>query len=172
MARTGVDQRDGSEPGTALLLWTGAVVGVLLRGATWVLSAFTVGPVLGVADLAADGFAHHRELLFAQAVLTIAAVLAAVVTGTGLQTDPARWRRPVRLLCLVFIVDNLAYLTPLVVVVTTGVGLTTPAWGLFGVAVLGNLGLAGLCVQILVRARRLRAPAAEPPVAVAAGPAG
>jgi hypothetical protein len=156
-----IDQRDGSEPGTAALLWTGAIVGVLLRGTTWVLSAFTVGPVLGMIDFVAGEYAPRRDTLFLQALITVAAVLAAVLTGVGLQTDPARYRVAVRALCALFIVDNLLYLGPVVAVVTMDLELTTSAWALFAVAVLGNLGLAGLCVQIIFRSRRLR-PAVQP----------
>ena len=46
-------QRDGTEAGTAAMLFTGAIAGVLLRGATWFLSAGTIGPVLGFLDTAA-----------------------------------------------------------------------------------------------------------------------
>src|SRR5690349_8782546 len=125
MARTEIDQRDGSEPGTAALLWTGAIVGVLLRGTTWVLSAFTVGPVLGMIDFLAAEYAPRRETLFLQALLTVAAVLATALLGVGLQTDPARHRPAVRLLCALFILDNLIYLGPVVFIAAVDPGLTT-----------------------------------------------
>jgi hypothetical protein len=95
-------QRDGSEAGTPGMLCGGAVAGVLLRGTTWVLSAFTIGPILGFLDLLAGGWATARTALFAQSVLTVAAVVAAVLCGLGLQSDPARYRRPVRLLAALF----------------------------------------------------------------------
>ena len=166
---------DGTEPGTAAMLYAGAVTGVLLRGTTWVLSAFTIGPVLGLVDTVAGGFHPRREMLFAQSVVTVVAVLAAILGGLGLQTDPARTRLPVRLLCLLFIVDALVYLAPVVAVATVGfVEITTSAWALFAVAVVGNLGLAGLAVLIIVRARRPRAPLAPaaPSRAGATSPAG
>jgi hypothetical protein len=166
MARTEIDQRDGSEPGTAALLWTGAVVGVLLRATTWVLSAFTVGPVLGMIDFMAAEYAPRRVTLFLQALVTVAAVLAAVLIGVGLQTDPARYRPAVRLLCALFMLDNLLYLVPIVFIVMMNLELTTSAWALFAVAVLGNLGLAGLCVQIIFRARRVRVTAHPEPTAM------
>jgi hypothetical protein len=166
MTRTQVDQRDGSEPGTAALLWTGAIVGVLLRGTTWVLSAFTVGPVLGLADTLTSDLTGRREMLFLQALLTVIAVLVTVMAGLGLQTDPARYRLPVRLLCALFILDILLYLAPVIFAVTVDIGLTTSAWALFAVAVLGNLGLAGLCVQIIFRSRRLRATTQPEPTAM------
>src|SRR4051812_11586533 len=105
MRRNGADQRDGSEPGTFALLGIGAILGVLLRGVTWMLSSFTVGPLFGLADLAAVPFTDRRELLFAQAAGTVVAVLAVVLAGLGLQTDPGRYRLLVRLLCAVFILD-------------------------------------------------------------------
>jgi hypothetical protein len=159
-------QYDGTEPGTAAMLYGGAITGVLLRGTTWVLSAFTIGPVLGMIDTVAGGFYARRETLFVQAVITVGAVLAAILGGLGLQTDPARSRLPVRLLCVLFIVDALVYLTPLVLVATMGfVEITTSAWALFAVAVVGNLGLAGLAVLIILRTRtrtRSRAPRGRP----------
>ena len=47
---------DGTESGTAAMLYAGAVTGVLLRGTTWVLRAFTIGPVLGLVDTVAGGW--------------------------------------------------------------------------------------------------------------------
>lgn len=143
------------------MLYAGAIVGVLLRGTTWVLSAFTVGPLLGMIDTIVSGLGDRRETLFAQALVTVLAVLAAIVGGLGLQNDPGRYRLRVRLLCGLFILDVLLYLAPLVLAATMAfVELTTSAWMLFGVAVVGNLGLAGLSLLIIVRTRRL--PAAAP----------
>ncbi|GAA3343263.1 hypothetical protein GCM10020358_81380 [Amorphoplanes nipponensis] len=157
-------QRDGSEPGTAAMLYAGAVAGVLLRGTTWVLSGLTVGPLLGVMDTLAGGWSDRRETLFVQATVTVLAVLAAVLGGLGLQTEPARYRLPVRLLAALFILDALAYLAPLVLAAGWPVvELTTAAWALFAVTVVGNLALAGLALLIIVRSRRVRA--AEAPVA-------
>jgi hypothetical protein len=155
-------QHDGTEAGTAAMLYAGAIAGVALRGTTWVLSAFTVGPLLGMVDTLAGGFAA-REVLFTQAVVTVAAVVAAILGGLGLQTDPARWRLPVRLLSALFILDALVYLTPIVLAAALDlIDLTTAQWGLFGVVVVGNLGLAGLSLLVIVRTRRLRSPAAQP----------
>jgi heme/copper-type cytochrome/quinol oxidase subunit 4 len=154
-------QRDGTEAGTAAMLYAGAITGVLLRGAVWVFSAFTAGPVLGFLDTAAVAWSAERDILFLQAVLTVVAVVAAVLCGVGLQTDPARYRRPVRLLAAVFIADVLLYLAPIVTVATLPVPVSDTEWTLFGVAVVGNLALAGLCLLIIHRARRLR-PAAVP----------
>jgi len=160
-------QRDGTEPGTAAMLYTGAVVGVLLRGTTWVLSAFTIGPLLGMIDTVAGAWGERREALFVQATVTVAAVVAAALGGSGLQSDPARYRLPVRLLSVLFILDVLVYLTPLVLAATLPVvALTTSAWALFAVTVVGNLALAGLALLILIRSRRLRAAATPPPATV------
>jgi hypothetical protein len=155
-------QRDGTEAGTAAMLYAGAVTGVLLRGTTWVLSAFMIGPLLGPIDMLAGALGDRREVLFLQAAVTVAAVVAAILGGLGLQTDPARYRLPVRLLCVLFILDALAYLTPLVIVAGLGfIEVTQSGWALFGVAVVGNLGLAGLSILVLARTRRVRA-ASEP----------
>jgi hypothetical protein len=162
-------QHDGTEPGTAAMLYAGAVAGVLLRGTTWVLSAFTVGPVLGMIDTFAGQFSAPRDALFAQAVVTVVAVLAAILGGLGLQTDPAHSRLPVRLLCGLFILDVLVYLTPIVFAATMDfVELTTSAWALFAVAVVGNLALAGLSLLIIVRTRT---PAPDPGPTTASQPA-
>jgi hypothetical protein len=163
-------QRDGTEAGTAAMLYAGAIIGVALRGTTWVLSAFTIGPLLGMVDTLAGAFGDHREMLFAQAAVTVAAVVAAILGGLGLQTDPTRYRLPVRLLCVLFILDALVYLTPLVLAATMEfVELTTAAWAVFGVAVVGNLGLAGLSLLVIVRTRRLRSPALQPAATIAVG---
>jgi hypothetical protein len=154
-------QRDGTEAGTAAMLYAGAIAGVLLRGATWVLSAFAAGPVLGLLDSAAVAWSTPREVLFWQAVVTVAAVVAVVICGVGLQTDPARYRLPVRLLAYLFIADTVLYLVPVVTLATLPMPVSTSEWALFGAAVVGNLGLAGLCVLIAHRARRL-GPAAAP----------
>jgi hypothetical protein len=163
-------QRDGTEAGTAAMLYAGAIVGVVLRAATWVLSAFTIGPLLGMVDLVAGAFGDRREVLFAQAAVTVTAVVAAIVGGLGLQTDPARYRLPVRVLCGLFILDVVVYLTPIVFVATMDfVELTTDAWALFAVAVVGNLGLAGLSLLVIVRTRRLRSTALQPAATIAVG---
>ena len=152
------------------MLYTGAIVGVVLRAATWVLSAFTIGPVLGLIDTVASAFGDRREMLFAQAVVTVAAVVAAILGGLGLQTDPARYRLPVRLLCALFILDVLVYLAPIVFAASMEfVEFTTAAWAVFGVAVVGNLGLAGLSLLVIVRTRRLRPSALQPAATVAVG---
>jgi hypothetical protein len=132
------------------------VAGVLIRGATWFLSAATIGPVLGFLDTAAGTRFDRREILFAQAILTVLTVIAAVVCGVGLLTDPGRYRRPVRLLCYLLIADSVIYLVPLVIAATLPVDVTTSAWVLFVVAVIGNLALAGLCTLIATRSRRLK----------------
>ncbi len=150
-------RRDGTEAGTAAMLYAGAVTGVLLRGTVWVLSAFTAGPVLGFLDTAAVAWSEPRRVLFWQAVVTVAAVVAAVLCGLGLQTDPGWYRRPTRLLSCLFIADVVLYLVPVVTAATLPVAVSTSGWVLFGVAVVGNLGLAGLCVLIIHRARRLPA---------------
>lgn len=155
-------QRDGTEAGTAAMLYAGAVCGVLLRGAIWVLSALTAGPVLGFLDQAALAWGDEREILFLQAVLTVAAVVAVVLCGLGLQNDPARYRRPVRVLGYLFIADAVLYLAPIVTAATLGVPFSSREWALFGVTVVGNLALAGLCVLIIHRARRLRPEPAVP----------
>jgi hypothetical protein len=157
-------QHDGTEAGTAAMLYAGAIIGVLLRGTTWVLSAFTVGPLLGMADLLATGFSDRRDVLFAQAVVTVVAVMAAILGGLGLQSEPARFRLPVRVLCALFIVDALLYLAPLVYAATmTFIELPTSAWALFAVAVVGNLGLAGLSLLIIVRTGQAPATATPQP---------
>src|SRR5689334_8102490 len=107
MTPSGDDRYEGTEAGTAAMLYAGAITGVLLRGATWLFSGLTVGPVLGVLDLLAGGYSGERTLLFAQAVLTVAAVVTAVFCAVGLQTDPGWYRRPVRLLSWLFILDVL-----------------------------------------------------------------
>lgn len=56
-------QRDGTEAGTAAMLFAGAIIGVLLRGTVWVLSAFTAGPILGFLDAFAVGWGDEREVL-------------------------------------------------------------------------------------------------------------
>lgn len=152
------DERDGATS-AATMLWAGAATGVALRGTTWVLSSLTIGPIFGFLDLVAAGWIGDRSALFWQAVLTIVAVVAAVMCGLGLHAEPARYRWPARGLALLFIVDAIVYLAPLVAFATVDVEFTTPAWALFGAAVIGNLGLAGLSVLILVRTRR---PAAAP----------
>jgi hypothetical protein len=156
MTLSGDSQRDGSEAGTAAMLWGGAVVGVGLRGTTWVMTAFTVGPVLGFLDTAAESWSTRREVLFLQAVVTVAAVVAAVFCGLGMQNDPAAYRRPTRWLSYLFIADAVIYLTPVVMAAMLPVAITTETWALFGAAVVGNLGLAGLCMLIAIRARRVR----------------
>jgi hypothetical protein len=163
-------QRDGTEAGTAAMLYAGAIAGVALRGTTWVLSMFTVGPLLGMIDTLAGELGGRREVLFAQAVATVAAVVAAILGGLGLQTGPARYRLPVRLLGVLFIVDALVYLTPLILAATMDfVELTTGAWALFGVAVVGNLGLAGLALLVVVRTGRLRQKALQPTAPITVG---
>ena len=158
-------QRDGTEAGTAAMLYAGAIVGVVLRATTWVLSSFTIGPVLGVADLLAGELGDRRVVLFLQAAVTVAAVVGTILGGLGLQTDPARYRLPVRLLCALFILDILVYLTPVVFAATVpAVEFTQAAWAVFAVAIVGNLGLAGLALLVIVRTRRLR-PAAPRPAA-------
>ncbi|MEU8608245.1 hypothetical protein AB0C29_09610 [Actinoplanes sp. NPDC048791] len=162
-------QHDGTEPGTAAMLYAGAIVGVLLRGATWVLSSFTLGPVLGIVDTVAGEYVARREALFVQAVVTVAAVVAAILSGLALQSDPARFRWPVRLLCGLFILDAILYLTPIVFAAGIGdIEFTTVAWAVFAVAVVGNLGLAGLSLLIIIRTRT-RAP--RRPAQGTAGPA-
>ena len=163
-------QHDGTEPGTAAMLYAGAVTGVLLRGGTWVLSAFTIGPVLGLVDTLAGEFYSRREALFVQAVVTVGAVLAVVLGGVGLQSDPARFRLPVRLLCGVFILDAVLYLAPIVFAASfEAVQVTTSAWVVFGVAVVGNLGLAGLSLLIIIRCRAPRGGVEWPGAAGAPG---
>ena len=154
-------QRDGTEPGTAAMLLAGTVAGVLLRGAVWVLSDFSAGPVLGFLDTAAVAWSSPREVLFWQAIVTVVTVVAVVFCALGLQTDPARYRLPVRLLAYLFIADVVLYLVPVVTAATLPVPVSTSEWALFGAAVVGNLALAGLCVLIAHRARR-RGPAAVP----------
>jgi hypothetical protein len=147
-------QHDGTEPGTAAMLYAGAIIGVLLRGATWVLSAFTLGPVLGIVDTVAGEYLARREALFVQAMVTVAAVVAAILGGLALQSEPARFRWPVRLLCGLFILDAVLYLTPIVFAAGIGsIEFTTAAWAVFAVAVVGNLGLAGLSLLIIIRSR-------------------
>jgi hypothetical protein len=156
-------QHDGTEAGTAAMLYAGAIIGVALRGTTWVLSAFTVGPVLGMVDTLAGELSNSRDVLFAQAVVTVAAVLAAILGGLGLQTDPARARLPVRLLSVLFILDVVLYLTPLVATAAMDfIELSTGAWALWAAAVVGNLGLAGLSLLIIARTSRPRATTPHP----------
>ena len=148
------------------MLYAGAIVGVLLRGTTWVLSGLTVGPLLGVIDTLAGEFGDRRETLFAQAMVTVLAVLAAILGGLGLQTEPGRYRLPVRLLCGLFILDALVYLAPLVFGASMAfIELTTAQWALFGTAIVGNLGLAGLALLIIIRTRRPRVAAPPSPAA-------
>lgn len=156
MAESGVTQRDGSELGTAGMLFTGAVVGVLLRGATWVLTAFVVGPVFGLFDLLLTDMTSRTVTLFGQAVLTVAAVVVSVLCGLGLLSEPARYRPRVRLLSCLIVVDVLIYLVPVVAAAGYYPELSTRAWWVFGLATVGNLALAGLAVLIAWRARRLR----------------
>jgi len=155
------DQRDGTEAGTAAMLFTGSIASVLLRGATWFLSAATIGPVLGFLDTLAVSWIGSRLTLFLQALLTVAAVVAAVLGGLGLMTDPARYRRPVRVLCYLLIADAVIYLVPIVTAAALPVDVSTSAWALFVASVIGNLALAGLCALAAVRSRRLR-PAPAP----------
>jgi hypothetical protein len=145
-----VDGPDTGGAGTAAMLYAGAIIGVVLRAATWICTSFTVGPLLGLADLLAGDWAP-REVLFAQAVVTVVAVVAAVLCGLGIQSEPERYRRPVRLLSALFVVDIVLYLVPLIAAAAIDT-LTTPAWIVFGVTVVGNLGLAGLAILIGVRA--------------------
>ena len=163
-------RRDGTEAGTAAMLYAGAITGVLLRGTVWVLSAFTAGPVLGFLDTAAVAWSEPRRVLFWQAVVTVAAVVAAVVCGAGLQTDPARYRPATRVLSYLFIADAVLYLVPVVTAATLPVAVSTSGWVLFGVAVVGNLGLAGLCVLIAHRSRGLRAAPGVPATPVGTRP--
>jgi hypothetical protein len=156
-------QRDGTEPGTAAMLYIGAIAGVVLRGGTWVASAFTLGPVLGIVDTVAGEYVARREALFVQAIVTLVAVLAAVLGGLGLQTDPASFRWPVRVLCGLFILDAILYLTPIVIAAGfASIEFTTLAWAVFAVAVVGNLGLAGLSLLIIIRSRAPRREADRP----------
>src|SRR5690349_1037072 len=156
-------QHDGTEAGAATMLYIGAIVGVLLRGATWVFSSLTIGPLLGVIDTLAGDYTDRRELLFVQAVVTVVAVLVATLGGLGLQMDPGRYRLPVRLLCGIFILDALVYLAPLVYAAAmTAVELTTFAWVVFGVTIVGNLGLVGLSLLIIIRTRRQPVVAPQP----------
>ena len=56
------------------------------------------------------------------------------------------------MLCGLYLVDALVYLAPLVLAASLAfVELTTSAWVLFGVTVVGNLGLAGPSLLIIVR---------------------
>lgn len=163
-------QRDGTEAGTAGMLYAGAVIGVLLRGTTWVLSAFMIGPLLGAIDLFAGALTDRREALFLQATVTVAAVIAAVLCGLGLQTDPARYRLPVRLLCALFILDALVYLAPLVLIAALDyIEVTRSGWALFGVTVVGNLGLAGLSILVMARTRRVRPASPQPATPITIG---
>jgi hypothetical protein len=84
-------------------------------------------------------------------------VVAAILGGLALQSDPARFRWPVRLLCGLFILDVILYLTPIVFAAGIGdIEFTTAAWAVFAVAVVGNLGLAGLSLLIIIRSRAPR----------------
>ena len=147
------DEHEGTA-GAATMLWAGAATGVALRGTIWVLSSLTIGPIFGFLDLVAASYIGHRPALFWQAVLSVVAVVAAVMCGLGLHTEPARYRWPARGLALLFVVDAIVYLAPLVAFATVDVEFTTPAWALFGAAVIGNLGLAGLSVLIVIGTRR------------------
>lgn len=153
MPRVGEDERAGTDS-AATMLWAGAGAGVLLRGATWVLSSLTIGPVVGFLDLVAAGWIGDRTALFWQAVLTVVAVVAALMCGLGLRTEPDRYRWPARGLAALFVLDTVVYLAPVVAFATVDVEVSRSAWALFGAAVLGNLGLAGLSVLIMIRTAR------------------
>lgn len=155
----------------AAMLWGGAVVAVVLRGAVWVYSGFTLGPVLGFADTLAGLFAGHRDVLFWQSVITVLTVVAAIIGGLGMQSDPARYRWPVRLLAGLFVVDAILYLAPMVALFTVEVPYSTGEWALFVVAVVGNLGLAGLGLLIVLRSARPEAAPAPAAMSPAASPA-
>jgi hypothetical protein len=148
-------QRDGTEGNTARLLFAGTAATVVLRGVTWALSSLTIGPLLGVLDMFVGAIGRSRAVSLVQAVVCVAAVVTAVVCAAGLRHDPARFRRPIRVLAFVFVADVVIYLAPIIVVAAINPGLNTLAWVLFLVAAVGNVALAWLAVVIAGRTRRV-----------------
>jgi hypothetical protein len=147
----GADHRDGTDAATARMLFAGTAAAVVLRGLTWAFSSLAIGPLLGAVGALLGAVGSSKPVLFVQAVLTVAAVVVAVVCAAGLRDDPQRFRRPVRLLSYVFIADVVLYLAPIVVLVAINPGLSGSAWLLFAVATVGNLALAWLALLIVRR---------------------
>lgn len=152
----GEEQRDGTDAATARMLFAGTAAAVVLRGLTWAFSSLTIGPLLGVLGAFLGAVGSSRPVLALQAVLTVAAVVVAVVCAAGLRDDPERFRRPVRVLSYVFIADVVVYLAPIVVVVAINPGLSGSAWLLLTVATVGNLALAWLALLISRRTGPVR----------------
>jgi hypothetical protein len=150
-------QRDGTETTTARLLFAGTAATVVLRGATWALSSLTIGPLLGVLDVFFGAIGGSTVVSLVQAVLSVAAIMAAMVCAAGIRNEPARFRRPVRVLAYVFVADVVIYLAPIFVVAAMNPNLTSTAWVLFLLAAVGNVGLAWLAIVIARRARPLQA---------------
>jgi hypothetical protein len=148
-------QHDGTETVTARMLFGGVAAAVVLRGLTWAFSSLTIGPLLGVLDLLLGGRGQANGVQLVQAVLTVAAVAAGLLGAAGLRADPARFRRPVRLLSYVFVGDVVVYLAPVVLVAVINPGLSAPAWLLFAVAAAGNVALAWWAILIARRTRPL-----------------
>lgn len=155
-------QRDGTEPTTARMLFAGTAATVVLRGATWALSSLTIGPLLGVLDVVLGAIGGTTVVSLVQAVLAVAAIIVAMVCAAGVRNEPARFRRPVRVLAYVFVADVVIYLAPIVVVGAMNPKLTLIAWMLFLVAAVGNVALAWLAIVI---ARRVRPVPVAPPSA-------
>lgn len=156
----GAGQPDGTDAATARMLFGGTAAAVVLRGLTWAFSSLTVGPLLGVVGALLGAVGSSKPVLFGQAVLTVAAVVVAVVCAAGLRADPQRFRRPVRVLSYVFIADVVVYLAPILVLIAINPGLSGSAWTLLTVATVGNLALAWLAVVISRRTGPVRAPVA------------
>jgi hypothetical protein len=150
-------QRDGTEATTARLLFAGTAAAVVVRGLTWALSSLTIGPLLGVLDLLIGGTGESKAVQAVQAVLTVGAVLTAIVCAVGLRSDPARFRRPIRILSWVFAADVVIYLAPIILVAAINPGLNGLAWSLFALAGVGNVALAWLALVIARRTRRVPA---------------
>jgi hypothetical protein len=147
---------DGTDAATAGMLFAGTAAAVLLRGLTWAFSSLTIGPLLGAAGALLGAVGSSKPVLLLQAVLTVAAVVVAVVCAAGLRADPERFRRPVQVLSYVFIADVVVYLAPIVVLVAVVPGLSGSAWLLLAVATVGNVALAGLALVISRRTGPVR----------------
>jgi hypothetical protein len=146
-------QRDGTETATARLLFAGTAATVVLRGLTWALSSLTIGPLLGVLDVFLGAIGGSKVVSLVQAVLCVAAIMVAMVCAAGLRNEPARFRRPIRVLCFVFVADVVVYLSPIVVVAAIDPGLNALSWVLFLIAAVGNVALAWLAIVIARRTR-------------------
>jgi hypothetical protein len=131
------------------LLLAGLVLAAVVRGCTWPVTYFYVGPMLGLLDLVLPTV---TAILIIEAVLTGLAALATVFVSAGLAYDPGRYRRAANVLGWIFAADTVLYLVPILAIAPSRI--SGAFWWMSLVVVVGaNLALIWLCIAVIRRTR-------------------